>query len=158
MKTHSRRQNPTLNDTNAQERAVQALKLRKLGFDYDEIAKQCGYSNRGGAWNAIHRALSRQKQEAVEELRTLEAQRLDDLMRPFMLRAMKGESEAAAVVLRIMARRDALLGLDIVRSPAGRPPEEVRREYIGIDVADLIARANHPPISANGRGADTVQH
>lgn len=157
MKTHRGRQNPTANDVNAQVRALQALNLRKLGFDYDEIARQCGYSNRGIAWNAIHRLLNHQKVEAVEELRVLEAQRLDDLMRTFMLRAMKGEADAAAVVLRIMARRDALLGLDIVRSPAGRPPEEVRREYVGIDVSDLIYRAN-APVSANGRGPDALHH
>lgn len=157
MTTQKRQPPPKEHDVNSNERAIQALRLRKLGFSYDEIAQQCGYGDKGAAWNAIHRMLTRQKVEAVEELRALEAQRLDDLMRPFMLRAMKGESEAAAVVLRIMARRDALLGLDIVRSPAGRPPEEVKREYVGVDVADLIYRAN-APVSANGSSPDAVHN
>lgn len=112
MKTQQRRPPPDKHDANAQDRAIQALKLRKLGFQYEEIAAQCGYNNKGAAWNAVQRLLSKYKTEAVNELRIVETARLDDLLRPFMLRAMKGEKDAAFVVLRIMERRAKLLGLD----------------------------------------------
>jgi hypothetical protein len=86
------------------------------------------------------------KTEAVNELRQVETARLDDLMRPFMLRAMKGEKDAALVVLRIMERRAKLLGLDV--EPEENNQQGVIREYVGINVESIL----HPlAVSSNGR-------
>lgn len=93
-------------------RAEKALQLRKLGYQYEEIAKQCGYANKGTAWHTVQKLLASRKVEAVDELRQVEGERLDDLGRTFMLKAMKGDEKAAGVVLRIMERRAKLFGLD----------------------------------------------
>ena len=149
MKTHNRK---PANDVNAQERATQALKLRKLGFQYEEIAQQCGYANKGIAWNAVQRLLSKQRTEAVDQLRDIETQRLDDLMRPFMLRAMKGEKDAALVVLRIMERRAKLLGLDAeIEQDAVR---NLERAYYGVNVVE--ATSNGHQLSAPGSSTDPL--
>lgn len=100
-------------DINAGLRAAQALNLRKLGLTYDAIAQQVGYGSRGAAYTAVQRELARTLQEPADELRKLEAQRLDDLYRAMIPKALKGDGWSVDRCLRIMERRAALLGLDI---------------------------------------------
>jgi hypothetical protein len=131
---------------NAQSRAIQALRLRKLGFQYEEIAQQCGYKGgKGEAWNAVQKLLAKEKHEEVEGYRKLETARLDDLMRPFMLRAMKGEKDAALVVLRIMERRAKLLGIDI--TPQEEGDRGIIREYIGLDLSQVVSSNGHATLA-----------
>jgi hypothetical protein len=140
------RSGPNGHDANAQERALQALQLRKLGYHYDEIAKRCGYADRAVAWNAVQRLLAKRRNEAVDQLRQIESEGLNDMQRAFMLRAMKGEKDAALVVLRIMERRARLLGLDV--EPEENNQQGVIREYVGINVESIL----HPlAVSSNGR-------
>ena len=93
-------------------KAEKALQLRKLGWSYDDIAQQVGYANRGTAWHTVQKLLAKRQYEAVDELRQVEGERLDDLQRQFMLDAMRGKEKAAGVILRIMERRARLFGLD----------------------------------------------
>lgn len=99
-------------DVNAGLRAAQALNLRKLGATYEQIARECGYAHRGTAYAAVQRELQRTLQEPADELRRLEAQRLDDLYRAMIPKALKGDGWSVDRCLRIMERRAALLGLD----------------------------------------------
>ena len=99
-------------DVNAGLRAAQALNLRKLGATYETIARECGYAHRGTAYAAVQRELQRTLQEPADELRRLEAQRLDDLYRAMIPKALKGDGWSVDRCLRIMERRAALLGLD----------------------------------------------
>ena len=103
---------PPARDAAAALRAVQALNLRKLGMTYEQIAQQCGYGSRGAAYHAVQRELARTLQEPADELRKLEAQRLDDLYRAMIPKALKGDGWSVDRCLRIMERRAALLGLD----------------------------------------------
>src|SRR5690242_211668 len=73
------RHRTTQQDINSAERAKQALQLRKMGFTLEEIAQQCGYQDKSGAFRAIKRELANIPAEAAEELRTLELARLDHL-------------------------------------------------------------------------------
>ncbi|HET9111673.1 MAG TPA: hypothetical protein VFN78_12670 [Ktedonobacterales bacterium] len=124
-------------DAAAALRAAQAMNLRKLGMTYDAIAQQCGYTNRGTAYNAVQRELQRTLQEAADDLRMLEAQRLDDLYRAMIPKALKGDGWSVDRCLRIMERRAALLGLDAKNDASAiAAAQVVIREYpLGVSEA-----------------------
>ena len=111
--------NTTQRDINATERARQALNLRKQGYTLEEIAKQCGYQDKSGAYRAIKRELDRVIIEEVEDLRKLEALRYDVLLKACMGKAEKGDIRAIEVAIQLADRRAKLTGLD------KRPEEEL---------------------------------
>lgn len=94
------------------EKKRRALELRKAGCGYDEIAAALGYANAGGAYKIVQQALKDTYREPAEEIRTLELERVDRLLRAVWPRALKGDVEAVDRVLKIMTRRARLLGLD----------------------------------------------
>jgi hypothetical protein len=62
------------------ERDIEALKLRREGKSYEQIAAAMSWRSSSSAYEAVQRALADSAREAVEELRQLEDARLDDLM------------------------------------------------------------------------------
>ena len=110
----------------------QALELRKGGATFDAIAEALGYSSRAAAYKAVMTGLEHTFTEPAKELRTLEAHRLDRLQMGLWQRAIGGDAEAIGAVLRIMARRAKLLGLDA--------PESVR--LVVQDEVENLARQN----------------
>ena len=65
-------------DVGAAMRAQQALALRRDGeTSWEEIAKQCGYPDKGSACKAVTRLLQQVKYEGVSEYRTLLGMRLE---------------------------------------------------------------------------------
>jgi len=102
----------------AAERRGQALALRKAGIGYPAIARQLGYAGPSGAYKAIVTALRALTREPAEELRTLELARLDELLAGLWADARQGNVAKVDRVLKVMARRAALLGLDAPRRVA----------------------------------------
>lgn len=121
---------PHRKDVNAAERALRAMDLRKAGMTYDAIARVVGYANRNGAYQAIQRELARTLQEPADDLRRLEAERLNDLYRAMAPKALQGDTWSVDRCLKIMERRAALLGLDMPRADADALLlQNVRRIY-----------------------------
>jgi len=60
-------------------RDAEAANLRSKGYSYTRIAETLGYSDRGSAHHAVKRVLELTVQEAGEELRQVERERLDRL-------------------------------------------------------------------------------
>ena len=61
---------------------AEAVKLRKMGLGYPQIAERLGYGSRQAAHQAVMKALRDIQAETAEDadkLRTLEAERLDQL-------------------------------------------------------------------------------
>jgi len=94
------------------ERQVKALDLAREGKSYDDIAKEVGFHDRSGARKAVVRALESKVVEGADELRLLEAARLDAIMIEPYRRAVEGDHAAVHRYLRISDRRVRLLGLD----------------------------------------------
>jgi AraC-like DNA-binding protein len=111
------RHRTTQQDINSAERAKQALQLRKMGFTLDEIATQCGYQDKSGAFRAIKRELANIPAEAAEELRTLELARLDHLYSVCYKRMLDKNTKdplwAVDRLLAISESRRKLLNLDV---------------------------------------------
>ena len=91
---------------------VRCVELAAQGLSYDAIAEAAGYSNRGGAYKAVTAALRAQQTEAVDELRMLELERLDALQRSCWDAALEGDIASVDRVLKVIAARVRLLGLD----------------------------------------------
>ena len=91
---------------------VRCVELATQGMSYDEIAKAVGYSNRGGAYKAVSAALRAKQVEAVDELRVVELERLDALQRSCWDAALEGDIASVDRVLKVIAARVRLLGLD----------------------------------------------
>lgn len=95
-----------------QQRRRHAVALAASGSSYAEIAQQLGYHDRSGAYKAVRAALSAHEADAVQEMRSLELARLDALQEAFWADAVAGDTKAADRVLRVIAARTKLLGLD----------------------------------------------
>lgn len=93
------------------ERRAQYLNLRKAGYTYERIGAQYGVT-RQAVYDVVTRVLKSQQAEAVADLRTLENERLDDMLRAIYAQAVKGDTGAIDRILRIMERRAKLWGLD----------------------------------------------
>ncbi len=98
----------------AAERRVKAFELRKAGANYRQIAHACGmsvYTAHHDVWQTLQ-DLGKQEQKHAEDVRKLEIERLDSLMRGAWARAQSGDDKSIRSVLGIMERRARLLGLD----------------------------------------------
>lgn len=131
-----RERNPA-RDVNAGVRAAKALQLRTLGLTYEAVAQQCGYRDRGGAYHAVQRELRRMIQEPADEVRQIEVERLDALLRAMLPKALKGDGWSVDRVLRIMERRAGLLGLDA--KPDAASAQQAQMIVIGVPQAVLEA-------------------
>ena len=110
------------------DRQREALELRKAGATFEAIAKRLGYRGPSGAYNAVMAGLRKTLQEPADDLRKMELERLDALTLRSWSLASQGSLEAIDRILRIMARRAKLLGLDAperkeLSGPGGGPIE-----------------------------------
>jgi hypothetical protein len=113
----------------------QALELRIGGATYDQIAIRLGYSGATAAQRAIDRELKAIPRLAAEQLRDLEAERMDAMHLALWRRALRGDAPAVAQVLDIMKTRAKMFGLNI--EAEGTPTVNVEKAYIGIDLEKL---------------------
>lgn len=124
------------------------LELRKAGLTYERIAEALGLSDRSIAWKGVNRALQLTIQEPADELRKIEGERLDALLRAMWPQAMQGKGWAVDRCLSVMERRARLLGLDA--------PLKSRIEVITEDAVDAAIRqleADLEDRSATGEAA-----
>lgn len=61
------------------QREAEAARLRSLGWTYQRIADELGWSNKGDAHHAVQKVLRDTVQEAGDDLRALELSRLDTM-------------------------------------------------------------------------------
>lgn len=94
------------------ERRTEAVRLAASGMGYSQIAERLGFHDRSGAHKAIRGALAARQAEAVDELRALEIERLDALQRACWDAALEGDIASVDRVLKVIAARVKLLGLD----------------------------------------------
>lgn len=117
----------------AQARATQALDLRIAGTEYRKIAAQLGVSL-SRAHGLVHEEMARVAElnrGKAEELREIESAKLDAIERDMRPRSERGDTQAAAVLVRVVAQRAKLYGLEA--------PTKVEHSGI-VDVATLSQR------------------
>lgn len=122
------------------------LSLRRQGMTAAQISDQLATKGVHRQPQTIQRfinryleKIAREDRESAPALRALEDERLDALMRVYMLKAQEGDERAAKLVLRISERRAKMHGLDSPQvvehrgsvsmiHELGVDPEEIRRE------------------------------
>ncbi len=99
------------------ERHIKAVNLRKAGATYQEIADELGYSGISSAEYAVKAALKKTMSEPAEELRQLELLRLDEMQAGVYAGAIAGDPDSINTILKIMAHRMRLTGLERKDAP-----------------------------------------
>lgn len=102
-----------LADLNAADRERLALHLRLQGYDFDEIADECGYTHRSAARKAYRRALARIPAAEAKEMRETINARYDWLMRQLMAGKVSPAVVQAAVAVE--RARSSLFGVELQR-------------------------------------------
>lgn len=116
----------------ARERRAEALKLRKAGATYAQIAEAVGYASAQVAHESVMVALrDLVPKEDVEAVREMELGRLDSLWQLHWKDAAAGNREATDKLLKIMDRRARLLGLD-------KPQQHQHEGVVELSWADLL--------------------
>lgn len=144
-------------------RRAQAIALRLAGMDFDTIAERLRYANRGAASKDIHRALEAnriEERQQVETLREVEGQRLDRLQAAVWAKAIKGDLKAVETVLKVIAHRTRLYGLDapVKAEVSGPGGGSIPIGPVGLaELKNLIRTAGEPdeddtPEDLNGAG------
>jgi hypothetical protein len=95
----------------ATSRRVRAVELRAAGLTYEQIAAELGYASRGTVYRIVSEALQAQTVEGVDQLRSVEVERLDTLQHGVWQKAMAGDVHAGSLAVRIIMARCRLLGL-----------------------------------------------
>lgn len=96
----------------------EVVRLRAAGLTFDEIGNQLGYASRSGAKEAYDAALKYWGRESVDQLRTIEGERLEQLWRYTFGRILSNPDTTAEFVqlvntaVRISGQRSSLFGLD----------------------------------------------
>lgn len=96
----------------ATDRQRRALELRVAGKSLPEIAKELGYKDHSGARAAISAGLKKTIQEPADELRQIEAARLDVAIDAIWEGVRMGNLRVIDTLLKLMQRRAALFGID----------------------------------------------
>lgn len=94
------------------ERRAAALKMRREGKQYAEIAQALNYASAGSASKDVSRALSGLVLESGRALLDLERERLDALQTILWPLVQAGDVRAAQQLIKLFERRARLLGLD----------------------------------------------
>lgn len=138
------------NALNTIERQARAVELRKSGHTFQQIADELGYAGHQGAYKAVMAALKKTLQEPTDELRSLELERLDTMLRslwPAIIAANAYTPRTVEVALKVMDRRAALLGLDAPKQVEDHRTVTITvmaqqlAEQTGLNEQDIIAEA-----------------
>lgn len=125
----------------AKQRHAQALQMRMDGLSFDAIAKQLGYADAPGAYEAVKRALAAIPAAEAAQYRALNVERLNQEREGFRARLAPGEKERVALELSVQEREANYLGLDAPR-PQPLPVSvynDNRSLTISADVQQLVA-------------------
>ena len=144
----------------AHERQLAALKLRRTGMAYEDIAIRLGYKCRSSAYYAVKAVLERREREPANEVRAMELGRLDRMLQTLWPRVEFGDLEAMDRALKIMERRAKYEGLDRPSAVALTNPEGTK-EYGSGDALTIGERlralvAFNDRLRARGIAADSA--
>ena len=106
-----------------QDNAYQAYQLHLQGKDWEQVARTLGYANGKTAQvevrQYITRAAVQMDMAKREEVLGIEMARLDALQDAVWDDAMEGDTKAVDSVLKVMAHRAKLLGLELLAQGTG---------------------------------------
>ena len=140
--TTSAQANPSLVDMQAAPRAAQALRLRRLGYTYAQIAERCGYRDESGARKIIKNATKRIVNEEARELVSWQLDALDEALYVVRDRIRRNDKDSLWAVDRLaplLKRQSELMGLDAPKPENGAGSQlAIIPIAIAADVAEAL--------------------
>lgn len=122
------------------QRQAEALKMRRAGLSYRDIADQLNVSI-GRAHGLVSEAITQlieAVQETADHVRAIELERIDRMIMGLHSSATSGNPAAVAAMLKCMERRAKYLGLDA-------PTKIAQTDSDGADVDNSIKIVAIPP-------------
>lgn len=119
-------------DFQAAPRAAQAIRLRRIGYTYDEIARQCGYANESGARKAVKTANARIIRDEARMVAAMQQDMLDAALQVVLKRITQDDTGSLWAIDRLvplLKRQAELMGTDAPKPDAALAQQPVRREY-----------------------------
>jgi AraC-like DNA-binding protein len=117
-------------DMLAAQRAKQVIELRLQGWEFADIAEQCGYRDPSGAYRAWKRHLQSIPKAAVEDARLEMRMRLFRAMRQLEASKARGtDPRVFEAYAKLEERYAKLFGLDVPTEQAATPIVPIVREY-----------------------------
>lgn len=92
------------------QRELDAVRMRRDGASYQQIADTLGYADRSAAFVVVKRAMDKALREAVDEYRELLLSRLDMALENSLPAAREGDPRAIANVVKIVAEQAKITG------------------------------------------------
>ncbi len=133
----------------AEDRQRQALELHLAGATYDEIARQCEYASRSGAYKAVQKALAarRAPESEPDDAKPAETElaRLDAMLQGLWTKARRGDVAAVDRVLLIEQRREKLMQQAAPKKGSTRDQLAERRAARKTAAARKPSAARTPP-------------
>lgn len=102
---------PRVSDEVEQARRTEALTLRLAGLTMDQIADRLGIGATS-VYEMINRSLNQAENQNVEQMRSLENERLDRAQVAIWQQVLNGDLSAVQTFLRISQQRSKMNGLD----------------------------------------------
>ena len=96
---------------NSELKTQKAIKLRKAGVDYEQIAKELGYADRSGAWRAVNRGMRRLTTRIADDYQQTALAELNMVYESLWPAANRGSTFAIDRLLKISDQRLKLAGL-----------------------------------------------
>lgn len=124
------------------ERMKAALEMRKAGHTFDRIAAQLGFHDASGASKFVKRALELTIQESADEVRKLELERYDAVLRGLLPLAEEGKAREAEVCIKLFERRAKIEGFDAPERTEMSIKAETRSLNLTLDYKDPAVRQN----------------
>ena len=106
-------------DFNAAPRVAQALRLRRLGYTYAEIATLCGYGNESSARSAVKKANAKIIRDEAQALVGWQLDMIDQALHVVLKRITADDKDSLWAVDRLtplLKRQSELMGLDAERA------------------------------------------
>lgn len=133
------------------ERRAKAVKLRLAGIDYESIARQLGYAGRAAACVDVTRALEASLAEQHHDIEVLRHElvlTLNQLKSAMWSQAMRGDTKAADVLVRVVDRlaklqvpdRLEIITMGAIEAEIARLSAQLASGGEGESVDDLVGR------------------
>lgn len=126
-------------DVNRTQRQLQAIELRKQGYQWQEIAERCGIAGgKAGAYKLVNQALKARLRETTDDYRELMTQRLEALWALQWRKAVDEKSDWA--VDRLLQIHDRLERLHAIAVKPDQLQAQAQMVVIGIpqDVLEAV--------------------
>lgn len=132
---------------------IEAVRLKRDGLTFQEIADRLGYANRSCAYGAYAAGLSKARSKEVDALREEQGAMLDELLVEPYEAALAGDLDALNAVLRILERKARLHCLDKKDIPVkvDLPRLEKPEDAVAV-VAALLNKAAEGSLSPEDAG------